>query len=558
MGKGGRPEPGKRFTFQAPPRRSPRSRPPASTWPAWPTTMRSTSAGHWPACSLPSPPPGAPTLLSPSWGSGATSTRRSGRHEPTSTARSSPPSARRSPTPTRPPTPPGSGRRRTLPRALPTPSTLGACCAPQVRPTVGRRGGGLHALGGPGPACPGSSQRSLAVRLVEAGADVVVGSHAHLLQGDGRLRDGYVAYGLGNYAWYTQSSEPTPVTGVLTLTVRPPVSPEGRARVTDAAWGPASIGADGLPGPWPALLPMTSSRSSPRSEPARPRALSRKAPAAAPGARLGDLGRRGRSFGHEQHVVLLAALPVAQQRHHADPARTTPGRRGPATGRPTWARPRPRRRPPPPGRASPGSPASTAPSAPSTSIQATRRSSSPRRTASSSRTPGTSTATCSSLRRLLPRLAIRLTGSRARPSKSRGTLRVTGPLSGPMARLRYSTPSRGDLVAVVRPHHRVRLERDRPRGGQLARDPPAEAGLERADLQAERGIGQPGQRPERGADPALQLGRRQPGLVRVDGARHRGRGGRGHWVNATTTRRAAPPGPAASGSTTATTSSGEW
>ena len=100
-----------------------------------------------------------------------------------------------------------------------------------------------------GQSCPGSSQRSLAVRLVEAGADVVVGSHAHLLQGDGRLRDGYVAYGLGNYAWYTQSSEPTPVTGVLTLTVRPPVSPEGRARVTDSAWGPASIGADGLPAP---------------------------------------------------------------------------------------------------------------------------------------------------------------------------------------------------------------------------------------------------------------------------------------------------------------------
>ena len=97
-----------------------------------------------------------------------------------------------------------------------------------------------------GERCPSDSQRSLAADLVETGADVVVGSHTHGLQGDGRVGRGYVAYGLGNYAWYTQSSEPT---GVLTLTVRPAASREGRARVTDAAWEPARIGADGLPSP---------------------------------------------------------------------------------------------------------------------------------------------------------------------------------------------------------------------------------------------------------------------------------------------------------------------
>lgn len=100
-----------------------------------------------------------------------------------------------------------------------------------------------------GETCPNDAQRSLASDLVDAGGDIVVGSHTHLLQGDGRLGGGYVAYGLGNYAWYTQSSEATPATGVLTLTVRPARSQAGRARVTDAVWEGAEIGADGLPTP---------------------------------------------------------------------------------------------------------------------------------------------------------------------------------------------------------------------------------------------------------------------------------------------------------------------
>ncbi|PKH41393.1 poly-gamma-glutamate synthesis protein (capsule biosynthesis protein) [Nocardioides alpinus] len=92
-----------------------------------------------------------------------------------------------------------------------------------------------------GERCPSTDQRSLAGRLVAAGADVVVGTHAHELQGDGRLGRGYVAYGLGNFAWYS----PGP-TGVLTLTVEPPRVPTGRARVVRSAWWPAAIGADGL------------------------------------------------------------------------------------------------------------------------------------------------------------------------------------------------------------------------------------------------------------------------------------------------------------------------
>lgn len=90
-----------------------------------------------------------------------------------------------------------------------------------------------------GESCPDGNQRRLARQLVAAGADVVVGSHAHRLQGDGRLGKGYVAYGLGNYAWYTAGD----TTGVLTLTV------QGSGRVSDATWSPARIGEDGLPAP---------------------------------------------------------------------------------------------------------------------------------------------------------------------------------------------------------------------------------------------------------------------------------------------------------------------
>jgi poly-gamma-glutamate synthesis protein (capsule biosynthesis protein) len=68
--------------------------------------------------------------------------------------------------------------------------------------------------------CPTASQRALAQALVDAGADVVVGSHAHVLLGDGRLGKAYVGYGLGNFLFYASGSGPTTRSEVLTLTVR--------------------------------------------------------------------------------------------------------------------------------------------------------------------------------------------------------------------------------------------------------------------------------------------------------------------------------------------------
>jgi poly-gamma-glutamate capsule biosynthesis protein CapA/YwtB (metallophosphatase superfamily) len=81
--------------------------------------------------------------------------------------------------------------------------------------------------------CPIDRQRALAPKLVAAGADVVVGSHAHVLLGGGFLRGAYVHYGLGNFVFYARGGD-TAKSGVLLLTMR------GRA-VTEAEWVPAVI-----------------------------------------------------------------------------------------------------------------------------------------------------------------------------------------------------------------------------------------------------------------------------------------------------------------------------
>jgi hypothetical protein len=88
--------------------------------------------------------------------------------------------------------------------------------------------------------CPIDRQRALAPKLVAAGADVVVGSHAHILLGGGYLRGAYVDYGLGNFVFYARGG-PTAQSGVLLLTLR------GRA-VTASRWVPAII-SNGIPIP---------------------------------------------------------------------------------------------------------------------------------------------------------------------------------------------------------------------------------------------------------------------------------------------------------------------
>jgi hypothetical protein len=89
-------------------------------------------------------------------------------------------------------------------------------------------------------ACPNPQQEPLAQQLVKAGADVVVGTDAHVQLGGGYLGSAYVDYGLGNFAFY-DSASPETDSGALIVTA------EGR-HVTSVVWRPATIVA-GLPQP---------------------------------------------------------------------------------------------------------------------------------------------------------------------------------------------------------------------------------------------------------------------------------------------------------------------
>jgi poly-gamma-glutamate synthesis protein (capsule biosynthesis protein) len=95
----------------------------------------------------------------------------------------------------------------------------------------------LH-WGAEGNTCPTPRQRELADALVAAGADIVVGSHAHRVQGGGRLGNAFVDYGLGNFVFYNESGE-SGRTGVLRVTA------VGR-RITGSEWVPARI-SGGIP-----------------------------------------------------------------------------------------------------------------------------------------------------------------------------------------------------------------------------------------------------------------------------------------------------------------------
>ena len=89
-------------------------------------------------------------------------------------------------------------------------------------------------------ATPTPLQRKLARSLSEAGADVLVGSHAHRLLGSGMRGDTYVSYGLGNFAWYNGRRS---ATGALVLRVR-------SGEVVEDQWSPARIPrSGGLPVP---------------------------------------------------------------------------------------------------------------------------------------------------------------------------------------------------------------------------------------------------------------------------------------------------------------------
>jgi Bacterial capsule synthesis protein PGA_cap len=89
-------------------------------------------------------------------------------------------------------------------------------------------------------ACPNPLQEPLANALVRAGADIIVGTHAHVLLGAGYLGSAFVDYGLGNFAFY-DNSPPENASGSLIITAT------GR-HIDQVTWRPAVI-VDDLPQP---------------------------------------------------------------------------------------------------------------------------------------------------------------------------------------------------------------------------------------------------------------------------------------------------------------------
>ncbi|WP_033423927.1 CapA family protein [Actinomadura flavalba] len=81
--------------------------------------------------------------------------------------------------------------------------------------------------------CPLPRQQTLAKKLIAAGADVLVGGHAHIPLGGGYLDGKYVHYGMGNFVFSSANGQ-TAKSGVLLLKM------EGR-KVTAAKWKPALI-----------------------------------------------------------------------------------------------------------------------------------------------------------------------------------------------------------------------------------------------------------------------------------------------------------------------------
>jgi poly-gamma-glutamate synthesis protein (capsule biosynthesis protein) len=88
--------------------------------------------------------------------------------------------------------------------------------------------------------CPNPLQKSTAQALAAAGASVIVGAHAHKLQGAGWMGSTYVDYGLGNFVWWRRQSVVETWTGVLTLSL-------SDGHVSRASWQPMVVSASGLP-----------------------------------------------------------------------------------------------------------------------------------------------------------------------------------------------------------------------------------------------------------------------------------------------------------------------
>jgi poly-gamma-glutamate synthesis protein (capsule biosynthesis protein) len=117
--------------------------------------------------------------------------------------------------------------------------------------------------------CPNEAQLALAPQLVKAGATLVVGGHAHRVQGGGFLGSAYVEYGLGNLQ-FIAGSAPAREAGLLRVQIVD-------RKIESVEWLPVRIAKDGNPtllsgaeadaarDRWEALRPCTQLSATPGS-----------------------------------------------------------------------------------------------------------------------------------------------------------------------------------------------------------------------------------------------------------------------------------------------------
>ena len=100
--------------------------------------------------------------------------------------------------------------------------------------------------------CPSDAQQGAAQALVAAGADAIVGSHAHRVQGSGWTGSTFVGYGLGNFIW-DYAHGPNGDSGMLTITIDGDLASKRGNRdesgpvVTAQQWTPMRVGPNGMP-----------------------------------------------------------------------------------------------------------------------------------------------------------------------------------------------------------------------------------------------------------------------------------------------------------------------
>ena len=89
--------------------------------------------------------------------------------------------------------------------------------------------------------------RGFAHALVEAGADLVLGSGPHVIRGVERYRDRLIAYSLGNFAgWHNFGGGGTyDLSGMLTVRL------DGNGHVVGGRWRSLHLVAPGIPQPDP-------------------------------------------------------------------------------------------------------------------------------------------------------------------------------------------------------------------------------------------------------------------------------------------------------------------